>query len=95
MKIHESSALGAKRNVNVTRSVPDVKVTRFAKRYLDVLKMCFFVDFVEHLSRIFDEFHGFSQISSFLRIVLNTSEKQIVSKYVQLVYLVWIRAIFG
>ena len=44
---------------------------------------------------IFDDFHGFSQISSFLHIVLNASRKQIAPKYLHFRDFVWIRAIFG
>ena len=37
-------------------------------------------NFVGYWSRIFDDFHGFSHISAFLRIVLNASRRQIASK---------------
>ena len=59
MKIHEISALGAKRYRNVTKSVPNVKITLFAKCYLDVLKTAFFVDFCRVL---IDDFRRFSRI---------------------------------
>ena len=43
---------------------------------------------------IFSDFRGFSHISSFLRVILNGSRKQIASKHVHFLSLVWFRAIF-
>ena len=51
--------------------------------------------FVGYSSMIFDDFHGFSHISSFSRIVLHASRMQIASKHVHFMDSVWIRAIFG
>ena len=51
--------------------------------------------FVGYSSRIFDDFHGFSQISSFLRVVLSASRMQMAAKPIHFLHLVWIRAIFG
>ena len=51
--------------------------------------------FVGYSSRIFCDFHGFSHISSFSRIVLHASRRQIASKHVHFLDSVWIRAIFG
>ena len=42
MKIHEISAFGAKRYRNVTKSVPDVKITRFCKVLYGRAKNCIF-----------------------------------------------------
>ena len=94
MKIHEIAALGRKRYRNVTKSVPDVKITLFCKVLPGrAQKRDFSSIFVGYSSRIFDDFHGFSQISSFLHIVLNASMRQIASKYVHFMDLVWTRAI--
>ena len=96
MKIHNISALGAQCYRNVARSAPDVKITLFlqtvtwawSKRNSSSI-------FVGYSSRIFDDFHGFSYISSFLRIVMNALRKQIASKTVHFLDFIWIRAIFG
>ena len=61
----------------------------FGKCYLDVLKTWFFWIFVGYRSRISDDFRGFSHISSFLRVILNGSKKQIASKHVHFLSLVW------
>ena len=46
MKIHEISALGAKRYRNVTKSVPDVKITLFCKVLLGRAQNCIFRRFL-------------------------------------------------
>ena len=58
-------------------------------------KLHFSSIFVGYSSRIFGDFHGFSHISSFSRIVLHASRRQIASKHVHFLDSVWIRAIFG
>ena len=76
MKIHEISALGAKRYRNVVKSVPDVKITLFLQSVTwTCSKLHFSSIIVGYSSRIFDDFHGFSQISSISRIVLHASRE--------------------
>ena len=91
MKIHEISALAAKRSLDVIRSAPDVKITLFRKVLPGRAQNVIFWIFVGYRSRISDDFRGFSHISSFLRVILNGSKKQIASKHVHFLSLVWFK----
>ena len=52
VKIHEISALGAKRDLNVARSAPDVKISLFGKVLPELSKIVIFRDLTvaEHVS---------------------------------------------
>ena len=78
MKIHEISALAAKRYLNVSTKRSGRENRGFSQSVTwTCSKRDFSSIFVGYSSRIFDDFHGFSQISSFLHIVLNASRRQI------------------